>query len=118
MDKPAFLDRRRFERIPLNTPVKFFDVASNRENMGQTRDISAQGIGLLTNQQLPPGTHLEMWLEISNRGNALHINGKVVWSEEVGPNRFRAGISLDKPQFLGMGLVLEHNHFPAKIIRS
>jgi len=110
MDKPTFLDRRRFERIPLTMPVKFLDVASNQESIAQAHDISAQGIGLLTNQRLPPDTHLEMWLEIPNRCNPLHIKGKVVWSEEIEPNRYREGISLDKPQFLGMALVLEHSH--------
>jgi hypothetical protein len=110
MDKPTFLDRRRFERIPLTMPVKFLDVASNQESMGQAHDISAQGIGLFTNQRLPPETHLEMWLEVPTRCNPLHFKGKVVWSEEIAPNHYRVGICLDKPQFLGMALVLEHSY--------
>jgi hypothetical protein len=115
MDKPEFSDRRRFDRIPVKIPVKLMDIDSSLEFTGQTRDISAQGVGLLTWQPLSPDAKLQIWLTIPNRLEPLQVTGKVVWSQKLNPDRYRVGVQLDKPRFLSMALVLENNHTPARI---
>lgn len=102
----SFRDRRIFERIPAKFSLKFFNPRSQKECLAQTRDISAEGIGLVTEEALLPFTPLEVCLQIPDRGEPLYSKGETVWSMMVEPNKYRTGISLLKPDLMGMSRIL------------
>ena len=99
-------DRRIFARFPVCLPLRFIDVGGNKEGEAQTQDISAKGIGLVTNAELSPRTPLEMWLEIPDRGEPLYTRGEVVWSKFLEPNKYRVGVELEEADLMGMARVL------------
>jgi hypothetical protein len=106
MQETKLLDRRIFERIPVNLTLKFLYPNSDTEGLAQTQDISAAGIGLVTDRELLPRTPLEMWLQMPDKGEPLHTTGEVVWSKMIEPNKYRVGISLEKAELIGMSRVL------------
>ena len=104
-------DRRMFERIPVALPVKFSNLTSHKEGLSQARDVSANGLGLVTDEQLSPRDSLELWLQMpspvdSPSATGKMVWGKVVWSKKVAPDTYRTGIRLDKPEFIWMSLII------------
>jgi hypothetical protein len=99
-------ERRIFVRFPVSIPLRFIDLDANREGMAKTQDIGAKGIGLLADRELNPGTTLEMWLNIPDRGEPLYTRGRVVWSKMWEPNKYRLGINLEKADLMGMARIL------------
>ncbi len=100
-------DRRVFERINTKMPVKFLDPSSGREGKADTIDISANGVGFVTNENLSALTSLEMWLGIPDYREPLYTRGRVVWSEalpETGQQR--VGVRLEKAELMGLARVL------------
>jgi c-di-GMP-binding flagellar brake protein YcgR len=100
------IERREFIRFPVNLHLKFKDPNTNEEKEAQIRDISAKGIGVWTDQGLANNTNLEMWIEIPNGGQVRYNGGRVVWSKQVKPNEYRAGIRLEKVDLIGVSLIL------------
>jgi len=99
-------DRRDFARFSIDLRVQFLDPINNKKGEGQTKDISAKGIGMLTNKNLSPETEVEMWVKIPHKEEPLYIKGKVIWSKEVEDNKYRVGISLDHPDLIGVSHIL------------
>ena len=100
-------DRRVFERINTRLPVKFLDPLSGREGQADTTDISANGLGLVTNESLPAMTSLEMWLGIPDQHEPFYTRGEVVWSEPLpGTGAHRIGVRLEKAELMGLARVL------------
>lgn len=106
MPKSSTEDKRIFARFGARFPLRFLDLNSNREGIAQTQDLSAKGVGLLANEELPARTPVEMWLEIPDKGEPLYTRGEVVWSKMVGPKEYRAGVNLDKADLMGLSRVL------------
>ena len=100
-------DRRVFERINTKLPVRFLDPASGREGHADTTDISANGLGLVTNESLPAMVSLEMWLGIPDQHEPFYTRGEVVWSEPMpATGEHRIGIRLEKAELMGLARVL------------
>ncbi len=99
-------DRRIFARLPVSLPLRFIDVGENKEGEAETQDISAKGIGLVTNEELSPRTPLEMWLQLPDRSEPLYTRGEVVWSRALEPNKYQVGVELEKADLMGMARVL------------
>lgn len=100
-------DRRVFERINTRLPVRFLDPSSGREGQADTTDISAHGLGMVTNESLPATTSLEMWLGIPDQHEPLYTRGEVVWSETLpGTGEHRVGVRLEKAELMGLARVL------------
>jgi hypothetical protein len=100
-------DRRVFERIDIKLPVRFLDPSSGREGKADTSDISANGLGLIINENLPTSTDLEVWLGIPDKHEPLYTRGQVVWSEPLsGTGAYRTGIRLEKAELMGLARVL------------
>ncbi len=106
MQNTEFKDRRIFERMPIELSLRLLNLHSKKWGLVKTRDISAKGIGLLTEEGLAPYTPLELWLQIPDKGEPLFAKGEVVWSEMIETNKHRVGISLEKADFMGMSRVL------------
>lgn len=93
-------DRRIFKRMPINLSVRLLNKHANRWGLVQARDISEKGIGLVTGQELPISTPLEIWLPIPDRGESFYTRGEVVWSRRARHNAYEAGVSLDGPDLV------------------
>jgi len=99
-------DRRIFARFPTEFPLKFLDLNRGKEGQAQTQDISAKGIGFLTNEELSPHAPLEMWLDIPDKGEPLYTRGEVIWSKSQGVDEYRVGVNLERADLMGISRVL------------
>lgn len=100
-------DRRIFARIPKSLPVRFLAAGEDKECKGQTVDISANGISLVSEKNLSPQTAVEMWVELSTRQIPFYTRGEVVWSRFLeGEGKQRLGVRLDKAELIGLAPIL------------
>lgn len=96
-------DRRVFARINARVPVRFLDSINGREGKADTLNISANGLGLVTNERLSAMVPLGMWLDIPDQHEPLYVRGKVVWSN---PLSGRVGVCLEKAGLMGLARIL------------
>jgi len=103
-----YKDKRIFERFTVKLPVKFLDLESNQEGDGESLDISARGLGLISNYPLKSYVPLEMWLEVDKKSAPFYTRGKVVW---VKPhlNNWRAGVEFEDTQLMEVSRILRRN---------
>lgn len=103
-------DKRMFERISARFPLRFIDPSSGQKEGAQAVDISANGLGMITERDLNPQVPLEMWMHIPDKHEPLYTRGQVVWSEELGSSgQKRFGIVLEKAELMGISRVLRTN---------
>jgi len=100
--KEEMLERRVFERIPVNLPVRLIDVDSNRELEATACDVSAKGLGIVGNVYLESGNRVELWLNMVDKNEPFYSRGTVVWSGPQETGEYRGGISLEKAEFMGL----------------
>jgi len=105
-------DKREFVRFSVDLQLKFLDPKTNKEKEAQVHDINAKGIGILANEELAKDTTLEMWIEVSGNKQPLYTKGKVIWSKQIEPNKYRIGISLDKVDLIGVSRILRAIYGP------
>lgn len=98
-------DRRIFARFPVNYPLRFIDLNTNSEGEARAENLSAKGLGVVTNKELNAQTPLEMWLKVPDSGEPLYARGEVVWSERLEPNKYRVGVELEKADLMGMSRI-------------
>lgn len=101
-----FPDKRVFERFSVQLPLRCLNLDSSREFTAQTSDISANGIGLTTEERLSRQSPVEMWLSIPDKGHPLYARAKVIWSSMIEPNKYRAGMRLERANLMGLSRVL------------
>ena len=108
MGNLGFEDRRIFLRFPASLPLHYININLNlkRKSQAQTCNISANGIGLVTNEELLPRTPLDIWLNIPDNGQPLNAKAEVVWAKKIKPNRYVIGVSLENVELMGMSRIL------------
>jgi hypothetical protein len=100
-------DRRVFERKSVNFPLRFLDPASGKEGRAETVDISADGLGLVTKEDLSVRAPLEMWLFIPDKHAPLYTRGEVIWSQDLADTTGqRVGVRLEKADLMDLGRAL------------
>jgi len=99
-------DNRTFARVAAQFPLKFLDLDKNAEGYADVRDISAKGVGIVTTAPLRTKAPLELWLDIPDGGEPLYTRGEVVWLRPQAGNEYRAGITLEKADLMGVARVL------------
>lgn len=100
-------DRRVFARIAAQFPLRFLDPHSGKDGEAETTDISANGVGFVTGENLRLKVSLEMWLEIPDKQAPLYTRGEVVWLGPIGEaNQCRVGVQLEKAQLMGLARTL------------
>ncbi len=101
-------DRRVFARIDAKFPLRFLDPVNGREGNAETFDISANGIGFVSREDLSANTRLALWLEIPDQHEPLYTGGEVVWSQGAAGSSMqqRIGIHLEKAELMGLARVL------------
>jgi len=106
MQDLGFKDRRMFERFSVEFPLEYSNFSLIKKGLAQTVDISANGIGLVTNRDLPKDILLDIWLNVPDNGEPLYTRGEVVWSSMLEDNKYMVGVKLEKPNFMGFARVL------------
>ncbi len=100
-------DRRIFARMDAKIGVRFVDSFSGKKGRAETIDVSADGMGFITNENLSKNIPLEVWLDIPDQHEPLYSRAKVTWlrsSSRVG--EYRAGVRLEKAELMGIARVL------------
>ena len=49
----------------------------------------------MTNEALVPDTPLDIWLQMPDNGEKIYIQGRVVWSNLIEPDKYRVGVDLE-----------------------
>lgn len=106
MHKPDFRERRSFPRFPISMSLAYSKLNSDKRASAHTHDISAQGSGIITDEELPTGSSLDICLTMLDDGARIYKRGTVVWSCQLDFNKYRAGVQLEKPCLKPIPLVL------------
>ncbi len=98
-----FKERRVFTRLSVNIPATYVDPILNNTVDAHTLDISAVGLGLLTDKKLDVGVNLEIRL---HNGEEITAKGKVIWMKSTDDSKYRIGINFDGPRLDPISLIL------------
>ena len=102
-------DRRTFERFNLELAVSYSGENCPERNYVHTRDISASGLGIISDNMLVDGSELDLALRVPTIDKEFPAKGKVIWSKRCG-NSFRAGIALDRSELMEVSTILRLMH--------
>ncbi len=101
-----FEDRRLFMRFAVEMPMRFFCSEAEMSGKGRMLDISANGMGFVTNRRLSVYSHMDVGVSISNSARPFYTTGEVVWVQRIDFDSYRIGVKLDKPELMGVWRVL------------
>ena len=76
--------RQRDRRIPADFPLEFKSIS--RWTAGRTLNISREGLYILTDVSILPGTEIDMRLYFRGKGPAEAYLGRVAWEKNDHPN--------------------------------
>lgn len=82
-------ERRRFERVKLNVPIKLDSVTSFD---AETRDVSTGGVFVTLEDILPVGSLVDLEFQIPGADRHFKVLGEVRWSQE---ERGAAGLGIE-----------------------
>jgi len=100
-------DRRVFERLSVDVPLKFWDMNTNSVGEAETKDVSAIGLSFTAKDALSAGASLGICLEVPDNGERLYLRGMVAWSQADGSGKYRTGIKFAKPELMSMARVIK-----------
>jgi len=106
MENSEFIEKRAFPRFPVNIQLRYLDAGLDKIIRTQTFDISAQGLCMIADKELPPGFSLDIFLQMIDDGEKIYRKGKVVWANVIGSEKYRVGIKLEEPRLEPIPLVL------------
>lgn len=77
-------EKRKFIRFDIPLKVNYILLSEPKiEKTGMTKDVSAGGMKLLTEEKLETGKRIEFKIFIPEALNPAHLNGIVLWSKTV-----------------------------------
>ena len=77
-------EKRRFIRFNIALKVTYIVQKEQKiERIGTTRDVSAQGMQLLTSDKLGIGDKIDFKIFVPDALNPSHMKGTIVWSREL-----------------------------------
>lgn len=93
-------EKRRFIRFAIALKVAYIVQRDPKtEKLGTTKDVSAQGMQLLTSDKLELGDKVDLKIFVPEALNPAHMKGIVVWSRELDSQKshsYNAGIDFGK----------------------
>ncbi len=104
-----FEDRRTYERFQAELPLNCSQENSKEEQNLCSRDISAEGIGVISDKQFSPGLEVNMSLHVPGINKEFSARGKVIWSGRSGGG-FRVGINLEQTGLMEVSTILRFLH--------
>ncbi len=105
MENADLNDRRIFERFKLELPLSYLKGDGQIKGHVCTHDISAEGVGISSDNELSEGTILTIALSVPDINKELPAQGIVIWSKKLG-NCSRAGIKLIQAEIMELSTVL------------
>jgi len=102
----AVEDHRTFARFSAKFPLRYLNLNDNKEGEAQIADISAKGLGFVSNEFLRSRTSLEMWLNVPDGGEPLYTRGEVIWVTPHGQAGYRVGVRLERADLMGVSRIL------------
>ncbi|MCM8799401.1 MAG: PilZ domain-containing protein [Candidatus Omnitrophica bacterium] len=102
-----FVEHRQYERFKIRLEAKLINLKDKKESSGYTVDLSANGIGLVSNQNFPPDTSLEVRLNNPHNQKSIYMRGRLIWSKPLDESNYRLGIELEDVDLVGLAQVLE-----------
>lgn len=106
MDETEFKERRKFRRFVIKVPSTYFEFSLNKGYDTQTNDISAKGIGFISNVELPVKTRIDIWIKPPDQEKQIFARGEVIWSAKTELNKYRLGVTLEDPGIKPLPIVL------------
>ncbi len=106
MPETEFKERRKFRRFVIKVPATYFQFTLNKNNEAKTNDICAKGIGVISNEEVPIKTRIDIWIKPPDNEKQIFAQGEVVWSAKIEFNNYRLGITLDDPGIKPLPIVL------------
>jgi len=76
-------ERRGFPRINVSVTVDYSISGSQAIKTVQTKNVSAGGICLIADEDIHPGTVLELKIYLPNQDSPVLAQGKIIWENEV-----------------------------------
>ena len=77
-------EKRRFIRFEMASKVDYIVGKEPKvEKMGITKNVSAEGIQLLTEEKLDTGKKISFKMFTPEALNPAHLNGRILWSKEI-----------------------------------
>ena len=98
-------DRRQHPRQARDERVVVQIVSSTRDTLPpgtvvrcSTKDVSAEGLRIQLDRQVPEGFLLELWVEISNHSSKFFLSGEVKWCRSLDDEgkRYLVGVALSE----------------------
>ena len=78
------LERRRSIRIPIRLTTVFKNLTSGKVQRTLSKDIGDEGMCLITEGTVEPGTKLEVEIKLPDGRSPIVALSEVVWSKPVG----------------------------------
>lgn len=101
-----FEEKRSQPRFQSEIPLSFCEPNTSRIVNGKTHDICAEGICILTSQEIPIGAALDITIQMPDTGEKIFRKGKVVWLCSFNASGYKLGIKLEKPPLKPIALAL------------
>lgn len=99
-------DQRVFCRFALDgVSVRFKDLRAGERGEVLCCDIGGGGAGMMSRCEIKPRTPLELWFDLPDDHDALHLLGRVTWTMPDG-DAWRLGVVFDRQRLLSLARVL------------
>ena len=93
MPEEGFSEKRKFVRFLISIPLKYAKVGVQQLTEGVTKDISAEGLGLITAEEIPINSPLSIRLIIPDNGEEIILDAEVRWSKNYGEGKYISGLN-------------------------
>lgn len=105
-------ERRLFARINVKLQLKFFNLDNGKNGEAETVDISANGVGFVTKENLEAKTPLDILLYIPHDGKPIRARGEIVWSQSLADgSQQRVGMRLEELELVSFSKIIEETHW-------
>lgn len=99
-------NRRIFERIPCDFPVKIRDLSTNSSERVKGCDLSGEGMGILAKHSLPLGKDVMLDIRFSEENTPLSGKAKVMWSRQEASGWWRIGVNFSSLRLFNLVPIL------------
>lgn len=110
----SFEEKRAYPRFPISLPVCCQNGNPASKIYARTRDISAIGLGIVADSEIPIGTNFDLYLEMLDNKERIQRKGEVVWLQKVEEGMFRIGIRVLEQKLKPIPIVLRTINFQRK----
>ena len=106
MPKEEFSEKRKFVRFLISIPLKYAKISIKQSTDASTKDISAEGLGLITAEELPVNAPLKICLTKLDNDEEIPLNAEVIWSKGKSIGCYHSGLRLKDTKLKPISLVL------------